>query len=150
MTTAAGFELGSDGPKTLVVGVDGSDTSWRALCYAFGLARRQQATVLAVFVVTAPVAVGWGGDIVGAITEANMQLADELKHAIQTLASDYRVRTEFVSRTGDPVSVLVQIAHEQHADALLVGASQTLIHHVLPSKSIRAIRHCRCPVTVVP
>ena len=148
MTTTTGSEPGTDGPTTLVVGVDGTDTSWRALYYTFGLARRQQATVLAVFAVTAPV--GWGGDIVGAIAEANMQLTDELKHAIQTLAADYRVRTEFVSRTGDPVSVLIQIAHEQHADALLVGASQALIHHVLPSKSIRAIRRCRCPVTVVP
>ena len=54
MTTATGFELGSDGPTTLVVGVDGSDTSWRALYYAFGLARRQHATVVAVFAVTTP------------------------------------------------------------------------------------------------
>ena len=148
--SATGSELGSDGPTTLVVGVDGSDTSWRAVYYAFGLARRQQATVLAVFAVTAPVALGWGGDIVAAVAETNLQMAAELKHAIQTLAADYRVRTEFISRTGDPVSVLIQIAHEQHADALLVGASQALIHRVLPSKAIHAIRQCRCPVTVVP
>ena len=62
--------------------------------------------------------------IVGAIAEANDQLAEELKLAIQTLAAEYRVPTEFISRVGDPVSMIVQITHEQHADALIVGASQ--------------------------
>src|SRR5262245_20804660 len=44
LTVNAGrFELGTDGPKTLVVGVDGSTTSLRAGAYAAGLARRQGA-----------------------------------------------------------------------------------------------------------
>jgi hypothetical protein len=36
----------------LVVGIDGSNTSWRALHYAFGLARRQGGFVVAVFAFT--------------------------------------------------------------------------------------------------
>ncbi|HEY2672930.1 MAG TPA: universal stress protein [Rugosimonospora sp.] len=150
MTTAAGFDLGPDGPGTLVVGVDGSDTSWRALYYAFGVARRQHATVLAVFAVPTPIAFGNDGIVVGAIAEANEQLADELRPAIQTLAVDFRVRAEFICRVGDPGIMLVQVAQEHHADALIVGASQALIHQVFPSNAIRAVRRCRCPVTVVP
>ena len=39
------FELGTDGPKMIVVGLDGSRASWRAASYANGLARRQRSRV---------------------------------------------------------------------------------------------------------
>lgn len=32
----APFERGTDGPKVIVTGVDGSDSSWRAVAYAAG------------------------------------------------------------------------------------------------------------------
>jgi nucleotide-binding universal stress UspA family protein len=44
------FELGTDGPRSILVGVDGSTTSRRAGWYAAGLARRQRASVTAVYV----------------------------------------------------------------------------------------------------
>ena len=46
----APFELGTDGPRSILVGVDGSATAARAGWYAVGLARRQGARVTAVFV----------------------------------------------------------------------------------------------------
>ncbi|GAA5185392.1 universal stress protein [Rugosimonospora acidiphila] len=150
MTNPSGFELGSDGTAPLVVGVDGSGTSWRALYYAFGIARRQNATVLAVFAVSSPIALDDDELMACATTQANDQLADELRLTIQTLAADYRVRTTFVSLVGDPVGTLIRIADEQRADALIIGASQAFIHRVLPSKAVRAVRRCRCPVIVVP
>ena len=50
MTDAHSFELGTDGPSAIVVGVDGSATSLRAGAYAAGLARRQRARLVAVYV----------------------------------------------------------------------------------------------------
>ena len=44
------FELGTDGPTSILVGADGSDTSARAGWYAAGLARRQNAKVTVVYV----------------------------------------------------------------------------------------------------
>jgi len=46
------FELGTDGPRSVLVGVDGSETSMRAGSYAAGLARRQGAHVIVLFVYT--------------------------------------------------------------------------------------------------
>jgi nucleotide-binding universal stress UspA family protein len=147
MTTETGFELGSDGPTTLVVGVDGSDTSWRVLYYAFGLARWQNSSVLAVFVKPTTVA-GADGALVGAFAEANADLADELEPAIQQVAADYGVPTMFIASAGDAVKTLLEIAAERRADALIIGASQTLVHHLMGSKGVRAVRRCHCPVTV--
>ena len=44
------FELGTDGPKVILVGVDDSVTSLRAGAYAAGLARRQGARLVIVYV----------------------------------------------------------------------------------------------------
>lgn len=46
------FELGTDGPRLVVVGVDGSRTSLRARAYAAGVARRQGARLVVAYVAT--------------------------------------------------------------------------------------------------
>jgi nucleotide-binding universal stress UspA family protein len=51
---APDFELGTDGPSLIMVGVDGSRTSLRAAAYAAGLARRQRSRLLAVYVGRVP------------------------------------------------------------------------------------------------
>jgi hypothetical protein len=48
------FELGTDGPGAIVVGIDGSTPSLRAAAYAAGLARRQRTRLVAVYVRTPP------------------------------------------------------------------------------------------------
>src|SRR5947207_8574447 len=44
------FERGTDGPRVIMVGVDGSEAAQRAGAYAGGLARRQHAHLVVVFV----------------------------------------------------------------------------------------------------
>jgi nucleotide-binding universal stress UspA family protein len=145
---AARFELGCDGPTTLVVGVDGSDTATRALYYALGLARRQHCSVIAVYATTTPA--GYDAALGAAQYQASLEVAAELEPRIQALAADYHVKTKFVSVAGDPVTVLINIAAAHHADGIVVGTSKTIAHRLFGSAALRAVRRCRCPVTVVP
>lgn len=145
---AARFELGCDGPTTLVVGVDGSDTATRALYYALGLARRQHSSVIAVYAMTSP---GGYDDAMSAVPyQASLDLAEELKAKVEALAADYHVQTGFVPAAGDPATVLIKIAAAHHADGIVLGASKAIGHRLFGSAAIRAVRRCRCPVTVVP
>ena len=144
----ARFELGCDGPTTLVVGVDGSDTATRALYYALGLARRQHSSVIAVY--ATPIPAGYNAEMGGAPYQASLEAAAELEPRIQALAADYHVKSKFVSVPGDPVTVLIKIAAEHHADGIVLGASTAIGHRLFGSAAVRAVRRCRCPVTVVP
>ncbi|MFJ9028288.1 universal stress protein [Streptomyces sp. NPDC102274] len=142
-----GFELGCDGPSVLVVGIDGSDTSWRAMYYAFGLARRQHSTVIAVFVVTTAVAFD-GTPMLS--YQGGIELGAELGHAVKALADEYHVTAHFMCLTGDPVLTLSEVAAEQRADAVIIGASRSFGHRFFGSKAVRTVRRRPCPVTVVP
>ena len=145
--TSSGHQRGRDGPSALVVGVDGSDTSWRALYYALGLARRQRSTVIAVFVIAT---IGTYASVAIAPCLVNADLAEELERTVVALAAEYGVATQFLSLVGDPVSTLIRIATAEHADALVLGASQAPGHRLFGSVAVRAVRRCRCPITVVP
>jgi len=142
-----GFELGCDGPSVVVVGVDGSDSSWRALHYAFGLARRQHSTVVAAFAVTT-VTTPDGTPLGQAGWEA--EAAAGLRADVAALAREYAVATDFVCCPGEPVLVLASLAAELRADAVVVGASRPFARRVFGSKAVRAVRRLACPVTVVP
>jgi len=73
------FELGRDGPNVIMAGLDGSHTSWRAVAYAAGLARRQRSRLLVVYVATAPAlaSLAPAADVV--IKENLDAIADELR-----------------------------------------------------------------------
>src|SRR5204862_1894447 len=73
-------ERGTDGPKVIVVGVDGSDTSMRAAAYAAGLARRQHALLAVVYVQPVMAA----GTAMGApVAETTDEIAEDLKTYIR-------------------------------------------------------------------
>jgi nucleotide-binding universal stress UspA family protein len=145
---ATGFELGCDGPTTLVVGVDGSDTATRALYYTLGLARRQHCRVIAVYAITT--LAGYDGAMGAAPYQASLELAEELRPKIQALAADFHVTTAFLAVPGDPVTVLIKVAAAHHADGIVLGASKAIGHKLFGSSAVRAVRRCSCPVTVVP
>lgn len=145
-------ELGTDGPTSILVGVDGSNTSARAFWYAVGLARRQSAALTAVCVVrpTTGAAAAGSPTAVVAPWQASAQLAEEIERETKGLVRELGVPTAFIATLGDPFAELCRIAEEIRADAVVVGASAHVLHRLLGSLSVRLVKAGRWPVTVVP
>jgi nucleotide-binding universal stress UspA family protein len=130
-----------------VVGVDGSETSWRALYYAIGLAKRQRSRIVAVFVATYPAT----GDTCAAYAfDAALGMAQRLEPAIREAADEWGVPIEFARVGGDPVLRLLETAQVRSADVLVLGASKSGFRRLGRSKPARAARRSPCPVTIVP
>lgn len=147
----SGFERGTDGPKVIVVGVDGSDTSWRATAYAAGLARRQHALLALVYIqpiVAGGVAVG--APMAEVTEEVAQELLAEIRDTAERLRGVFDIRWEFHTFRGDPYTGLVRTADKLKADAVIVGASEQAGHRLIGSVAVRLVKAGRWPVTVVP
>ncbi|MQY10110.1 hypothetical protein SRB5_02150 [Streptomyces sp. RB5] len=145
------FERGTDGPKVILTGVDGSESSWRAVAYAAGLARRQKALLAVVYVQPPLAGAAAFGAPVGELTrEVAQELADEIRDTAEKLRGVFEVRWEFHTLHGDPYLGLVQAADELKADAVVVGASEQAGHRIVGSVAVRLVKAGRWPVTVVP
>lgn len=148
---SSGFELGTDGPRVIMAGVDGSDASWRAAAYAGGLARRQGA-LLAIVYVQPLMAMSnvYGADVQGVTAEMADDIARTIAEHAEQVRDVYAVRWKFLTRRGDPFTGLAQAADELKADAVIVGSSEKAGHRLIGSVAVRLVRAGRWPVTVVP
>ena len=147
------FELGTDGPKVILVGVDDTTTSLRAAAYAGGLARRQGARVTVVFV--APIAsfgaaTPGGAELAAAQRESTGQTAESLRRRIEVASAELGISITFITAEGDAYAEIRRIADEIRADAVVVGASAKAGHRLIGSLAVRLVRAGRWPVTVVP
>lgn len=145
------FERGTDGPKVIVVGVDGSDSSLRAAAYAAGLARRQRALLALVYIQPVMAA---GAALGVPVADTTDQIAEDLiqqiREGTEQVKGIFDVRWEFHTFRGDPYNGLVSAADQLKADAVVVGASEQAGHRIVGSVAIRLVKAGRWPVTVVP
>src|SRR5690348_9828650 len=101
MTGHENFELATDGPKMIVVGLDGSRTSWRAASYANGLARRQGSRVTVVYVASPGTLARMAGDAAGMMADVQQEIGADLRGQVMRLAAERGVDTEFLVVDGD-------------------------------------------------
>jgi nucleotide-binding universal stress UspA family protein len=145
-----GFELGTDGPGTILTAVDGSITSLRAGAYAAGLARRQHAHLLVVTVATTPAMAAMAPGALAVLSETAQDLATDVQAQARTYLEDLSLTGELVRVAGDPYTEIVRLADERRVDAVVVGASAKAGHRIVGSLAGRLVRAGKWPVTVVP
>lgn len=139
-----------DGPDVLLVGVDGSDTSLRAAAYAAGMARRQQARLVILYVRPFSAVPGIEAGAVTSMQEAYDAVAAELRKNAEEQAPRLGIDVVVVEREGNPYTEIVRLAGEIQADAVIVGASTKAGHRFVGSLAVHLVRASRWPVTVVP
>ena len=147
-------ELGTDGPGAIVVGVDGTPTSLRALAYAAGMARRQRAELIAVYVrspMRTPVALsGWvDAGIVAAEAQAQHDAEGEVWAQIADDADGWGTGPHIVVRTATRCTSseggrTVRRRHDHRRGLDRPG------HRLFGSLGNRLLRRRPCPVTIVP
>ncbi len=143
--------------RTIVVGLDGSQTSWNAFWWACGEAARSAARLVAAFVtsddrISAAQAVSVLAGVpldYGAFGSATAQQAAELEADARRQAGEQHVPIEFVHSYGDPAAELVSLARRAQADLIVVGKSTSIVHRLAGSVSKRLTGHRTTPVIVV-
>ena len=144
------FELGTDGPSLILAAIDGSDTSMRAGAYAAGLARRQGAKVVCVYVGQIAGLAAGVPSAVGALIQMHDSVARNLRAQIEERTPRLGVEVIFIERRGDPYTEITRVADEMRVDAVIVGRSSQRGHRFFGSLAVRLVRDARWPVTVVP
>ena len=137
----------------ILTGVDESVTASRAGSYAAGLARRQGARLVIVYVQSlGPYVItsSAGASVLAAEAGAHQEIAKELSALAEARARELGISMTFITTQGDPFHEISRIAEETRADAIVVGASLKAGHRLLGSLAVRLVRAGKWPVTVVP
>jgi nucleotide-binding universal stress UspA family protein len=144
------FELGTDGPSRILVGIDGSDTSLRAGAYAAGLARRQGSRLVVVYVAPSSALAGQLAATAAAMLQTQREIAQGLQQLVVDGARHAGIQADFVLRHGNPYRELIAVADEVRVDAVVVGASTKSGRRFVGSLAGRLVRDAKWPITVVP
>jgi nucleotide-binding universal stress UspA family protein len=144
------FELGTDGPSRILVGLDGTDTSMRAGAYAAGLARRQGSHLIALYVASPNPMAAQLAATAAAMMQTQEEVGQQLRTAVIEGAAALGIDAQFVLRRGNPYRELIAVAQEFRVDAVVVGASMSSGHRFVGSLAGRLVRDATWPITVVP
>jgi nucleotide-binding universal stress UspA family protein len=150
--------VGVPGTPVVVVGVDGSDTSWDAFSWAIGEAGRLGGRVVVVLVSDV-----LGNTNLSAISSFAALAMSELVETQNQIEADIiaRLRTElreannhqidltFVQSHGDVATELLRVATKYHAQLIVVGRSTKARHRVAGALGHRLLRRSDAPVVVV-
>ena len=148
---AALTQRGPQHPSVIVVGVDGSDSAWRAAAYAAGLAGRQGSVLVLAYVRQANrIASALGPFALEAAAHVAEELERQVRDGAERLCEPLTLRWEFRCVPGEVFAGLMSVADDLRADAIVVGACRNPLHRFLGSPSLRLVKARRWPVIVVP
>jgi nucleotide-binding universal stress UspA family protein len=144
--------------KAILAPTDFSEASREATATANDLARAFQAELVIVHVVsTVPPFPGNMGSA-AAVFNADTYQSDLIKHwggelnafASQLVPGERKVRT--IIREGDPGKNIVELAEQEGVDLVVIATHGRtgLKRFVFGSVAEKVVRHCPCPVLVIP
>ncbi len=136
------FEIGKDGLAVIVVGVDGGDRAVHAAAWASGLARRERARLVLVYVEALTSPAYWSPIGMASAAEAANAFVKELQEAAAAYLDPVGVPWELVHYRGDPAHGLEAVAADRRADCIVVGRGGGVARSL--------VNDARRPVVVVP
>ena len=139
--------------KSILVPVDFSDCSRKALQYAIPFAQQHQAAITLLYVVAPPpYNTGEFGAVNYALIESDMRAAAEEKlKAFAETELATQTQKEWVVRTGSASAEIIAAAQSMPADLIVISThGRSGIKHVLLGSVAEAVvRRAPCPVLVV-
>ncbi|MDX2973543.1 universal stress protein [Kribbella solani] len=139
------------GVPAIVVGLDGSATSWDAFAWAAGEARRTHGRLVAVYVMpfaepTAALGVPYD---YAAAQATRQEMAGEIETEAMIRADELGIPFSFVSEYGDAIGALADVARDVDAHLVVVGRSAKRRHRLTGSLGHRLTCRKDAPVVVV-
>jgi nucleotide-binding universal stress UspA family protein len=135
----------------IVVGLDGSPTSWDAFSWAAGEATRSNGNLVAVYVTPAVEPVAVFGESLGysEVEKAREEVAGRLRDEAERRAGNMGLHVRFVWERGDTATAITRFARSLGADLIVVGRSAKVLHHLAGSLGRRLVSRHDAPVIVV-
>jgi nucleotide-binding universal stress UspA family protein len=142
--------------RSILVPVDFSPHSDRAVSYATGLATQLGASIELLHVVEDPFLAGaWNPEIyIPDVTQILTALSDDAESRLAITKAGIRaqgIKASSIVRQGAPASTIVEHAGAGHFDVIVMGTHGRtgLAHALLGSVAERVLRHASCPVLTV-
>ena len=115
-------------------------TSWRAVAYAAGLARRQRSRLLVIHIAAVPALVTLAPVADVAIEGSLDAAAEELRDELESRREWHELNAEFRVERGDVYTGLCRVAETEKVDAVVVGASAQAGHRLVGSLAVRLVK----------
>jgi nucleotide-binding universal stress UspA family protein len=148
------------GISKIMVGIDGSEQSINAADYAIAIAKRHDAELIAVNVLTSDIGYAYSSPGVESppltIREIILLAEDEVKKWFNDIKekadkSGIRLRSEIIMAKRSAVSTMLDYAEEQKIDLIVVGTRgrSGIKKMLLGSVASGLVTYAACPVLVV-
>ncbi len=144
--------------QKIVLGVDGSAPSQKALEQAVSLGEKYGAEVIVMTVITPPASynVEFSGVFISPVVDPEVfkiieKKGHELLQAAAGVFKEKGIKHQVLLKVGVPAEELVEVASREKADIILLGSRglSGVDRFLLGSTSERVVRHAPCSVLVV-
>lgn len=141
----------------VVVGLDGSASSWDAFWWGCGEARRRGSALLVVYVsprtdraaALAASAAAYGVPVDACVATLAEECAEQLRREVATTVAGQDVEVLFLHCRGDAADELLRVGRAAGADAIVVGRSTKVRHHLAGSIGRNLVTRTGAPIVVV-